>query len=430
MCQRSTSRCLGPSVPCSAHPLSPALQRMEQAEAAKAAKGRQARKRSPKAPKVGDQAVVRAQRLHAAQNVDEQRRSRAHEFAQQAKEEKANALWMMKGTSSSVSPCESPQDSYVYTARSGSSVGSARPRSAGDLSHSSSRGTGRGYAGARSRDEVEAARTNALAQQGRHMGAHNRRPKSAHERFVSTGLLNLNNVAVKKSKAIPHWMAARNAREPKEGWVRHPRHATRSELREMRRKSKEAHPTFDIDGDGTVSNEDYRRSSLFDVNKDGVLQAEEQRELRRQMVAETINDYRDLQAAGAVGFDPKTEHLVKLFTQDLDKTVKSEDFGALMQKLRVRTNLCNTDNSKQIRDLLKQPRRGGFKQGLMDADADGDGADVHPCCSCWSDFFSCSFCRSSLKGASSGLDVQYHKLTLATPCCCRLHQCFLCRRNY
>ena len=116
-------------------------------------------------------------------------------------------------------------------------------------------------------------------------------------------------------------MAERNAREPREGYVRHPKHATRSELQEMRRRSHEADPTFDIDGDGTVSNEDFRRSSLFDINKDGVLQDDEQTELRRQMVAETINEYRDLQAVGAVGFDPKTEHLVKLFTEDLPSTL-------------------------------------------------------------------------------------------------------------
>jgi|EP01049_Picozoa_sp_SAG25_P004671 hypothetical protein len=61
-------------------------------------------------------------------------------------------------------------------------------------------------------------------------------------------------------------------------------------MQRARKLALEPDSTFDIDGDGCVSNEDFKRASLFDVNKDGVLQSDEQRSLRREMVKDTINE--------------------------------------------------------------------------------------------------------------------------------------------
>jgi hypothetical protein len=75
-----------------------------------------------------------------------------------------------------------------------------------------------------------------------------------------------------------------------------------------------------------------------------------------------------------VGFDLATEQLVKALTTDLEATIDSEQFGAMMTKLKVKTTLTNTHNSKNVRDLMVAPRRGGFKmESILDADADGDG---------------------------------------------------------
>ena len=42
-----------------------------------------------------------------------------------------------------------------------------------------------------------------------------------------------------------------------------------------RKKTKVPHPSFDIDGDGGVSHQDYFFANLFDRNHDGVLDKDE-----------------------------------------------------------------------------------------------------------------------------------------------------------
>ena len=48
------------------------------------------------------------------------------------------------------------------------------------------------------------------------------------------------------------------------------------------------HPSFDVDGDGVVSQKDYRLARRFDTNNDGVLQRDERDLLRKKMVADTM----------------------------------------------------------------------------------------------------------------------------------------------
>lgn len=96
--------------------------------------------------------------------------------------------------------------------------------------------------------------------------------------FIATGLLNLDNLQIKKSKTAPEWMRKRlepGAYEGRDGYVGKPRYATRSQMNKARHDSHKADTTFDIDGDGTVSNEDFRLASVFDVDKDGTIDPEE-----------------------------------------------------------------------------------------------------------------------------------------------------------
>jgi len=55
------------------------------------------------------------------------------------------------------------------------------------------------------------------------------------------------------------------------GWDQDPKHRTRTELLEARRKSKIPDPTFDLDGDGIVSREEYILSVKYDKDRDGKL---------------------------------------------------------------------------------------------------------------------------------------------------------------
>ena len=221
----------------------------------------------------GTKDEIRFARRKKAELADADRLIKKEAFMREQETAKVQARWI------------APTVSHGDTNRSHRSPGLREPRprpaSAGAVPLSSSRGGAHGYTQSRSRKEVLAARRQ------RPGTADSSRPRVEHG-FVSKGLLNLDHVAVRKSKAIPSWMAKRNERslEGREGYVNKPTYATRSMMQEMRRKHDEADMTFDIDGDGTVSQEDFKRSMLFDTNKDGVLQLSEQNELRKQMVAQ------------------------------------------------------------------------------------------------------------------------------------------------
>lgn len=96
-------------------------------------------------------------------------------------------------------------------------------------------------------------------------------------------------------------------------------------------------------------------------------------ELRTAMVQDTVNKFREFQAAGAVGFDPEVEELMEAFTDNLDETVRSNGFGSMLQKLMVKTNVRSGDNSMNIHKIMQQPRKGAAQADFMDADDDGDG---------------------------------------------------------
>ena len=76
----------------------------------------------------------------------------------------------------------------------------------------------------------------------------------------------------------PNFRPAENAHP--DGWVKRPRHKTKTSLLESYQQSRLPDPTYDVDGDGVVSTKDLYLASKFDVNGDGILQREEVAELR------------------------------------------------------------------------------------------------------------------------------------------------------
>lgn len=102
----------------------------------------------------------------------------------------------------------------------GSRRAGSRPMTAG-----SSSGRGRDYAQARNRTEIESRRRVS------------RRPQSAGGVLASR---------------------QPNTYQDKDGWVAQPKFETRSEMMAARRKAKLPNHTFDVDGDGSISQEDFR----------------------------------------------------------------------------------------------------------------------------------------------------------------------------
>lgn len=91
-------------------------------------------------------------------------------------------------------------------------------------------------------------------------------------------------------------------------------------------------PSFDVDGDGVVSSTDYYLSSQFDVDKDGHIDDEERAELRKTMVDALVRKYRAVPKVE----DADTVEMIKMFTRDLDKTVKKATFMQDFNKLCVK----------------------------------------------------------------------------------------------
>ena len=103
-----------------------------------------------------------------------------------------------------------------------------------------------------------------------------------------------------------------------------PRYRTATAMRAARRQAMLPHPTFDVDGDGVVSQNDFLLATRFDVNRDGVLQADETSELRKEMVTDLVKQYRELPHAES----QETESMIRKFTVDLDKTVRRMSYAA------------------------------------------------------------------------------------------------------
>lgn len=81
---------------------------------------------------------------------------------------------------------------------------------------------------------------------------------------------------------------------PLGGWVDRPKHSLPDSLWLSRWKSVQPHPSFDIDGDGVVSNEDLLIAREFDQDGNGVLDPEERRILRRSLAKTGIETYYSL----------------------------------------------------------------------------------------------------------------------------------------
>eukprot|EP01052_Picozoa_sp_SAG31_P054035 SAG31_NODE_14160_length_824_cov_1.059310_1_plen_111_part_10 len=75
----------------------------------------------------------------------------------------------------------------------------------------------------------------------------------------------------------------------KEGHKPKPRYRTHGQLAKQRAKDMCPHHSFDVDGDGVVSAQDFFLASKFDVNGDKVLDADEVIELRKQMVKSVVD---------------------------------------------------------------------------------------------------------------------------------------------
>eukprot|EP01048_Picozoa_sp_COSAG05_P028222 COSAG05_NODE_8646_length_685_cov_0.757679_1_plen_205_part_10 len=74
-------------------------------------------------------------------------------------------------------------------------------------------------------------------------------------------------------------------------WVKKPKYGSSAEMWYKRWARDQPHPSFDVDGDGTVSAMDMFIAREFDKDGNGVLDKDETRKLRTLLAKKGISDY-------------------------------------------------------------------------------------------------------------------------------------------
>jgi hypothetical protein len=142
------------------------------------------------------------------------------------------------------------------------------------------------------------------------------------------------------------------------GHQRRPRHRSHKALAEARAAEMRPDPSFDVDGDGVVSAQDYFLANQFDVNGDKYLDDEERWELRKKMVKSVVDAY---QKVPKPQNDPN-KALLRSLTTDIDETVRRPDFVHRFNELYTKTSVSMTWDSRRLQASL-QPFESADKAG-------------------------------------------------------------------
>lgn len=136
----------------------------------------------------------------------------------------------------------------------------------------------------------------------------------------------------------------------KDYYVSSPKTKTRTQLFDDRRRDKLPDMSFDVDGDGFVSQQDFYMSNQFDDNNDKVLQEDEQHELRKKLVTDTVHNYMKLPHKIK---ERTVVPMIEEFTQDLDQAVTDPKFNSRLQQLANASAVSNTYNSTKVHHAIQ-----------------------------------------------------------------------------
>lgn len=136
-----------------------------------------------------------------------------------------------------------------------------------------------------------------------------------------------------------------------------PRHATTNDLWYSRWKKDQPHPSFDIDGDGTISSFDMAIAREFDKDGNGVLDADETRLLRTALAQKSLQQYAELphgpQVASLVA-KSKAENIKHTqgdpidFKPGVEIDPDSQTWHHTMNQLQTKIQRAHQGNSKKI----------------------------------------------------------------------------------
>ena len=98
-------------------------------------------------------------------------------------------------------------------------------------------------------------------------------------------------------KKVEIQVVHRDAAHPLGGYNESPRERTNTDLRIARREADKPHPSMDVDGDGTVSQFDFKLAHRFDDDGNGILDEEETANLRAMMAKQNVKEIATMMGA-------------------------------------------------------------------------------------------------------------------------------------
>lgn len=121
---------------------------------------------------------------------------------------------------------------------------------------------------------------------------------------------------------------------------------TMTELKARIKASGTPHPSYDLDGDGYVSQEDYRLAKRFDFDGNGVLDPEE-RKIGQRVLAEEFfrrNNHQVEKFGGSIGF--------KTHKENVEQLINAHSFERSYEKLLEKERSLIAESSKPIYECM------------------------------------------------------------------------------
>lgn len=151
-------------------------------------------------------------------------------------------------------------------------------------------------------------------------------------------------------------------------WNEKPLFPTQGKMLHARAKAMLPHKSFDIDGDGAVSSNDFFLASKFDINNDGKLDTDERTLLRKSMVNTLMKKYNSVPKAD----DPERREFFKKYTKNLDDLVSKDSFMMDFNKLYQKTACAMAFDSAQVFGCVQPDAMKAHERKQRKSTADGD----------------------------------------------------------
>lgn len=157
------------------------------------------------------------------------------------------------------------------------------------------------------------------------------------------------------------------------GWNEKPKYRTAGEMWHDRWQTMQPHPSFDVDGDGVVSNLDYYLAKQFDRDNNGILDDQEKIEMRKVLTKKGTEAFQAMGHGPHVASLASKSHssLLQPTPREVDptKTIDpySNDWHLQMKQLEHRTKSLAGMSSHVVKNCVEHADTEAGQINMMDA---------------------------------------------------------------